>query len=119
MSNIYAIRRFTVTDDAIRFELGDTTICVPFERSGSKALTAARPEQRQVFEVDEDGLGVRWPLLDEDLSIAGLLRSAGRDDLIVPVIPSSYREETPAASSSAYYPHKTPDRKPVAPTVRP
>ena len=81
MSNIYPIRNFTVTDDTIRFELGDATICVPFERSGSKVLRSARTEQRQVFELDEDGLGVHWPLLDEDLSIAGLLRAAGRDDL--------------------------------------
>lgn len=119
MSNIYPIRNFTITGDAIRFELGDAAICVPFERAGSKVLPTARAEQRQVFELDEDGLGVHWPLLDEDLSIAGLLRAAGRDDLIAPVIPSSYREETPIASSSPYYPRTTPDRKPVAPTARP
>ena len=101
MSNIYAIRGFTVTDNAIRFELGDATICVPFECSGSKILPTARAEQRQVFEIDDDGLGVHWPLLDEDLSIAGLLRAAGREDLIVPVIPSSYREDAPAGYSRA------------------
>ena len=120
MSNIYAIRRFTVTDDAIRFELGDTTICVPFERAGSKVLPTARAEQRQVFELDEDGLGVHWPLLDEDLSIAGLLRAAGRDDLIVSIIPSSYRDDAPAVSPSAVsFPRNVPDRKIAAPAARP
>lgn len=119
MSNIYPIRNFTVTDDTIRFELGDATICVPFERSGSKVLRSARTEQRQVFELDEDGLGVHWPLLDEDLSIAGLLRAAGRDDLIVSAIPSSYREDVPAvAPSTVSYPRKTPDRNIVAPAIR-
>ena len=33
------------------------------------------------------------PLVDEDLSIEGLLRSAGREDLIVREIPSIYLEE--------------------------
>lgn len=98
MNKIYAIRHFVVMNDAIGFELGDATIRVPFERSGSRVLPTAQPEQRQVFELDEDGLGVHWPLLDEDLSIAGLLRAAGRDDLVVSVIPSSYREEMPFAT---------------------
>ena len=98
MSQIYAIRHFAVTDDAIGFELGDATIRVPFERSGSRVLPTAQPEQRQVFELDEDGLGVHWPLLDENLSIAGLLRAAGRDDLIVSVIPSYYRENAPVTA---------------------
>ncbi|GAK50488.1 hypothetical protein U14_01719 [Candidatus Moduliflexus flocculans] len=120
MSNIYAIRNFRVTENAIRFELDDATICVPFERSGSKLLLFARSEQRQVFEVDDDGLGVHWPLLDEDLSIAGLLRAAGRDDLVVSAIPSSYREDVPAvAPSTVSYPRKTPDRNIVAPAMCP
>ena len=120
MSKIYAIRHFTVTDDAINFELGDASICLPFERAGSKVLRSARTEQRQVFELDEDGLGVYWPLLDEDLSIAGLLRAAGRDDLIVSVIPSSYREDvSEVAPSVVSFPRDVPDRKIAAPAVRP
>ena len=120
MNNIYAIRHFTVTDDAINFTLGNAAICVPFERAGSKVLRFARAEQRQVFELDEDGLGVHWPLLDEDLSIAGLLRAAGRDDLIVSVIPSSYRDDAPAVSPSAVsFPRNVPDRKIAAPAARP
>lgn len=37
-------------------------------------LLAARPEQRAVVEFST--FGVHWPELDEDLSVAGMLRGA-------------------------------------------
>ena len=120
MSKIYPIRNFTVTGDAIRFELGDAAISLALDRCGSKILPTAQAEQRQVFEIDEDGLGVHWPLLDEDLSISGLLRAAGRDDLVVSAIPSSYRDDAlTVAPSVASFPCKTSERNIVAPAMRP
>ena len=38
-------------------------------------LAAATPEARRVWQPCAAGLGIHWPLIDEDLSIAGLLRS--------------------------------------------
>ena len=37
-----------------------------------RLLQAAEPE-RQTFEISPSGYGIHWPLLDEDLSIDGLL----------------------------------------------
>jgi hypothetical protein len=37
-------------------------------------LLAASAEDRAVWEVSAAGHGIHWPKLDEDLSIAGLLR---------------------------------------------
>lgn len=37
-------------------------------------LFSATPEQRNNFEVLGNGVGIHWPDLDEDLSIAGMLR---------------------------------------------
>jgi len=37
-------------------------------------LLHATPKQRHDWELLGDGEGVRWPQLDEDLSVAGLLR---------------------------------------------
>jgi hypothetical protein len=37
-------------------------------------LAAASVEDRAVWEPSAAGLGVHWPRLDEDLSVAGLLR---------------------------------------------
>ena len=37
------------------------------------ALLAATPEQRARYEIGGGGVGLHWPNLDEDLSIAGLM----------------------------------------------
>jgi uncharacterized protein DUF2442 len=38
-------------------------------------LAAAEPEARRIWEPCAAGLGIHWTLIDEDLSVAGLLRS--------------------------------------------
>jgi hypothetical protein len=42
----------------------------------SAVLAAATPLQRSQAELSPSGYGIHWPLLDEDLSIRGLLRDA-------------------------------------------
>jgi len=37
-------------------------------------LFNASPRERERFELLGDGEGIHWPLIDEDLSVAGLLR---------------------------------------------
>lgn len=45
-----------------------------FQLSGiSKKLAAASAFERESFEISPSGYGIHWPLLDEDLSIDGLL----------------------------------------------
>ena len=39
----------------------------------SSRLLKASPAEREKFEVSPSGYGIHWPLLDEDLSIDGLL----------------------------------------------
>ena len=39
----------------------------------SKRLAAASPAERVKFEISPSGYGIHWPLIDEDLSIDGLL----------------------------------------------
>ena len=38
------------------------------------SLLNARPEQRADYRLIGDGIGIHWPQIDEDLSVAGLLR---------------------------------------------
>jgi hypothetical protein len=40
----------------------------------SQALAGASKAQRETFEISPGGYGIHWPLIDEDLSIDGLLR---------------------------------------------
>ncbi len=73
---------------------------VPLDKSGSMILPYSAPEHLQVYELDHSGIGIHWPLLDEDLSIEGLLRSAGRKDLIADhKLPNWYYQEPIAKAS--------------------
>jgi len=42
----------------------------------SKRLESAEELQRRTFEISISGYGIHWPLVDEDLSIEGLLKTA-------------------------------------------
>jgi hypothetical protein len=59
-------------DDLIVRLLDGRTISVPL--AWFPRLLHASPEQRANFELLGDGEGIHWPELDEDLSVAGLLR---------------------------------------------
>lgn len=62
-----------VTDDEIIAHLVDgRTISVPLVWSWR--LADATREQRQHWEILVDGDGVRWPDIDEDISVEGMLR---------------------------------------------
>ena len=68
-------REVTVTDDELIVLLADgRRISVPL--AWYPRLLRAEPAARQEFELLGDGEGIHWPRLDEDLSVAGLLRGA-------------------------------------------
>ena len=58
-----AMMRVTFTDGRV--------LCVPL--AWFPVLYAATPEQRSRYEIGGGGVGLHWPDLDEDLSIAGLM----------------------------------------------
>ena len=63
--------RFTDSDLVVELVDG-RTVSVPlvwFPR-----LSKSTPEQLENFEILADGEGIHWPDIDEDLSVAGLLR---------------------------------------------
>jgi hypothetical protein len=62
-----------VTNEAIVAHLADgRVVSVPL--NWSWRLTDATPEQRAHWEIIGDGQGVRWPDVDEDIGVAGMLR---------------------------------------------
>ena len=66
------IQSATVSEDEISAHLTDgRTISVPL--AWSWRLSEATPEQRSQFEIIGSGSGIRWPEIDEDLSVAGML----------------------------------------------
>ena len=58
-----SMMRVTFTDGRV--------LCVPL--AWFPSLLAASPEQRARCEIGGGGIGLHWPDLDEDLSIAGLM----------------------------------------------
>jgi len=72
-------RDVRVTEDDLIVSLIDgRTITVPL--AWFPRLLHATPEQRSRLEMMGDGEGIHWPEIDEDISVAGLLRGpvAGR-----------------------------------------
>ena len=67
-------REVSISDDELTVSLADgRKISVPlvwFPR-----LLHATADQRRNFELLGDGEGIHWPDIDEDLSVAGLLRT--------------------------------------------
>ncbi len=99
MDKIYELMQLTVGRDGITFELAGQKIRVSLTETGSEILPNAKLEHLRIFEADDDGIGIYWPVLDEDLSVSGLLRSAGKEELIVRDIPSLYLDETPSENT--------------------
>lgn len=62
------------TKDALIVVLADRRARIPWERC-SRKLASASELQRTTAELSPGGYGVHWPLIDEDLSIGGLLRA--------------------------------------------
>ncbi len=66
------IQDVSITDDTIAAQLVDgRTITVPL--AWSWRLSEATPEQRKQFEIIGSGTGIRWPEIDEDISVEGML----------------------------------------------
>ena len=62
----------SVSDEALTVVLSDgRTLSAPL--SWFPRLEAASAEEREHFELVGGGVGIHWPDLDEDLSVAGLL----------------------------------------------
>jgi hypothetical protein len=59
----------TVNNQTIKLKLTDI----------SEKLANASEKERNDFEISPSGYGIHWPLLDEDLSINGMLKSSKKE----------------------------------------
>ncbi|MDM7994275.1 MAG: DUF2442 domain-containing protein [Acidobacteriota bacterium] len=53
--------------------IGNRKVRIPWEKC-SKKLAAATIQERLKAELSPGGYGIHWPLIDEDLSVNGILR---------------------------------------------
>ena len=78
------VKGVSCTDDALIVALADgRTISAPL--AWYPRLLHATPSERDSWQVAGGGFGVHWPSLDEDLSVAGLLRGAPAPRQSVPL----------------------------------
>ncbi|MGD0308875.1 MAG: DUF2442 domain-containing protein [Acidobacteriota bacterium] len=63
-----------LTPKALILVLGDRRLRIPWEKC-SKMLAAASEKERMKAELSPGGYGIHWPLIDEDLSVNGLLKT--------------------------------------------
>ena len=61
-------------DEGLVIRLANREVRVPWERC-SPVVSAASADERRRAELSPGGYGIHWPILDEDLSIGGLVRS--------------------------------------------
>jgi hypothetical protein len=62
------------TEDALHVVLADgREISAPLQWFPRPRLLKATPEQRTQWEPIGDGIGIHWPLIDEDIAVESLL----------------------------------------------
>jgi hypothetical protein len=72
MKKHHEIGEIFFTDDSMKIDIDATTHSFRLADISTK-LCNASPTERMRYEVSPAGYGIHWPLIDEDLSIDGLL----------------------------------------------
>lgn len=70
------VRILKTTGEALEVEIDGRMLSLPWSEL-SKRLATAPKVARETIEVSPAGYGLHWPLVDEDLSIEGILRDFG------------------------------------------
>ncbi|MDQ6902725.1 MAG: DUF2442 domain-containing protein [Bacteroidota bacterium] len=59
--------------DFIILNIDEVELTIPLDKLSEK-LKAASDIERTMYKISPSGYGIHWPLIDEDLSINGILR---------------------------------------------
>jgi hypothetical protein len=77
----------------------------------SDRLARSHEFERERYEISPSGYGIHWPLVDEDLSVDGLLRVARREKLAYETKSSGSHELVVAEASAKYGSQKVKPKK--------
>jgi len=72
MNKFHEVENLTFKDDFMGLKIDNVEYNFNLKNISEKLLRASKTE-REKFEISYSGYGIHWPLLDEDLSIDGLL----------------------------------------------
>ena len=74
----HSIETISFTQENIILRLDGKEISLPLDKISNK-LKVATEVERNLYSVSPSGYGIHWPLIDEDLSVDSLLKSANTD----------------------------------------
>lgn len=72
MKKIHNVQKIKFKDAAMYLTVDDTEYIFQIEKISTRLFNSTESE-RNKFEISPSGYGIHWPLIDEDLSIDGLL----------------------------------------------
>ncbi len=72
MSKYHEVANISFTNTDLHLTVDGTNYSFPFSEVSARLLAASQME-RERYEISPSGYGIHWPLIDEDLSIDGLL----------------------------------------------
>jgi len=72
MNKFHEVENLAFKDDKMVLKIDKVEYDFNLKNISEKLLHASKTE-RENFEISSSGYGIHWPLLDEDLSIDGLL----------------------------------------------
>ncbi len=72
MKRIHNVQKIEFKGNKLYLKVDNKEYVFLLEKISKKLLNASRIE-REKYEISPSGYGLRWPLLDEDLSIDGLI----------------------------------------------
>lgn len=77
MTATHNIQNITFDQNTIQLDIDGKQIKISLDRISSK-LKLANEIQRNFFKISPSGYGIHWPLIDEDLSVDALIKTAGQ-----------------------------------------
>ena len=72
MNKLHKLKNIHIEDNSLCLNIDGKDLKVDL-KSISLVLASANNKERAEFEVSPSGYGIHWPLIDEDISINGLL----------------------------------------------
>jgi hypothetical protein len=75
MSKIHNIEAISFNQSHLILTIDGQTYDFPLVEISQK-LAKANEKERTAYQISPSGYGIHWPLIDEDLSINGLLKTA-------------------------------------------
>ena len=73
MIAIHNIEDISFEKDSLIMTIDGKRISVPLDRISTR-LKSADEMQRNFYKISPSGYGIHWPLIDEDLSVEGILK---------------------------------------------